>query len=349
MRITVGENHHAAPAVSAQSKNPLLLLTVGLALAVIAVIGCGRTPPPPVWQPSAADSSAIAAVVEANKDLLTINFNEPGFQYFEWLISDSILKKAIKDNAFKQRYICDSMQHWFDNSNRKWTYKFIATADTVAKETTATVTVVETIPGLLRLHARKYTRFLRDSIIITPSETIRLKFHDTLFTDTSMIVEKPINGVVINGCVLKKENGEWRFWKIAGGPRFYAPNPDDAPYFIHAYMTNGVRLDTFFLRPDTLHYGCQRFYEYPDGLISYPVNDSVWISGLYTAVTDAQNFLFFNSTRYRLWSGSRLKLTQTGVQWLYIEQIPFPVLYDAGGELTATVWGIPLNVKGGAQ
>jgi len=248
VRITVGENHHAAPAVSAQSKNPLLLLTVGLALAVIAVIGCGRTPPPPVWQPSAADSSAIAAVVEANKDLLTINFNEPGFQYFEWLISDSILKKAIKDNAFKQRYICDSMQHWFDNSNRKWTYKFIATADTVAKETTATVTVVETIPGLLRLHARKYTRFLRDSIIITPSETIRLKFHDTLFTDTSMIVEKPINGVVINGCVLKKENGEWRFWKIAGGPRFYAPNPDDAPYFIHAYMTNGVRLDTFFLR-----------------------------------------------------------------------------------------------------
>lgn len=349
MRITVGKKHQAVPVASARTENRLLVLVSGFLLAVIAVTGCGRMPPPSIWQPTATDSTAIAAVVEANKDLLTINFNEPDFQYFEWLISDSILKKAIKDNAFKQRYICDSMQHWFDTTNRKWAYTFIATADTVTQETTATVTVVETIPGLLKLHARRYTRFLHDSIIITPSETIRLKFYDTLFTDTSMIIEKPINGVVINGCVLKKENGEWRFWKIAGGSRFYAPNPDDAPYFIQAYMTNGVRVDTFFLRPDTLHYGCQRFYSYPEELLSYAANDSVWITGLLTAVTDAQNFLFFNNTRYRLWSGSRLKLAQTGVRWLYIEQIPFPVLYEAGGELNATVWGIPINVKGGGQ
>lgn len=347
MRIIVGKKHPAAPPVS--GRNRLLSLTAGFLLFTIAITGCGRMPPPPIWQPSAADSAAIAAVLQENRDLLTINFNEPSFQYFDWLISDSILRKAIRDNAFKQRYICDSMQHWFNDSTRKWAYKFIAVADTVKKETTATVTVVETIPGLLRLHARKYTRYLRDSIIITPSETIRLKFHDTLFTDTSMIVEKPINAVVINGCVLRKENGQWRFWKIAGGPRFYAPNPEDAPYFIQAYLTNGVRVDTFFLRPDTLHYGCQRFYEYPDGLLSYNLNDSLWVTGLLTAVTDAQNFLFYNRTRYRLWSGSRLRLTQPGVQWIYIEQIPFPVLYDAGGELTATIWGIPINVKGGGQ
>ncbi len=326
-----------------------LVVATGALLAVLLLFGCGRMPPPEIWQPNAADSAAIDAVVKANQQLLKVDFNEAGFQYLEWVVPDSVIRKAIKDNPFKQRYISDSMQHFFDAELSKWNYRFWAKADTLLKETTATVTVVETIPGLLRLHAIKYTRFLKDSIIITPSETIRLKFYDTLFTDTSMVIEKPLLGVVTGGCVLRKENGEWRFWKLAGGQRFYAPNPEDAPYFITVYMTNGIRSDTFLLRPDTLHYGIQRFYEYPDGLLSYGVGDSLWVTGLLTAATEASNFIFFGGNRYRLAAANRIKFTQPGVQRLYVEQIPYGVLYDAGGELNATVWGIPINVKGGGQ
>ncbi|MGQ9707366.1 MAG: hypothetical protein ACUVUR_00625 [bacterium] len=326
-----------------------LLAAAGGVLAGLIAFGCGRMPPAEIWQPSATDSAAIDAVVNANKQLLKVDFNEAGFQHLEWVVPDSVINKAIKDNPFKQRYICDSMQHFFFAESSKWDYRFVATADSALQETTATVTAVETIPGILRLHAARYTRFLQDSIIITPSETIRLKFYDTLFTDTSMVVEKPLLGVVTSGCVLRKENGEWRFWKLAGAQRFYAPNPEDAPYLAAVYMTNGSRVDTFSLRPDTLHYGVQRFYDYPDGLLSYNAGDSLWVTALLTAVLDASNFIFFQGNRYRLATANKMVLNQTGVQRLYIEQIPYAVLYDAGGELNATVWGIPINVKGGGQ
>jgi hypothetical protein len=326
-----------------------IVVAAGLVLALLAVAGCGRMPPPEIWQPNAADTAAIDAAVQANKQLLKVDFAEAGFQYLEWVVPDSVIRKAIKDNPFKQRYICDSMQHFFFAESSKWDYKFVATADSALQETTATVTVVETIPGLLRLHAAKYTRYLQDSIIITPAETIRLKFYDSLFTDTSMVVEKPLLGVVTGGCVLRKEDGQWRFWKLAGAQRFYAPNPEDAPYLAAVYLTNGTRVDTFSLRPDTLHYGAQRFYDYPDGLLSYNAGDSLWVSALLTAVVDASNFIFFGGNRYRLSTANKIIFTQTGVQRFYVEQIPYAVLYDAGGKLNATVWGIPINVKGGGQ
>lgn len=325
------------------------LLVAGAVLAVLLLFSCGRMPPAEIWAPGAADTAAIDTVVKANKQLLKVDFNEKGFQYLEWVVPDSIIKKAISDNPFKQRYISDSMEHVFNAGLSKWSYKFIARADTAIQETTATVTVVETIPGVLRLHAIKYTRFVKESIIVTPSETIRLMYYDTVFTDTSLVVEKPLFGVVTGGCVLRKEKGEWRFWKLAGGERFYAPNPEDAPYFITVYMTNGVRSDTFQLRPDTLHYGIQRFYNYPDGLLSYPLGDSLWVTALLTAATEASNFIFFGGNRYRLAAANRIKFTEAGVQRLYVEQIPYVVLFDAGGELNATVWGIPIYVKGGGQ
>ncbi|MGQ9678450.1 MAG: hypothetical protein ACUVUD_04130 [bacterium] len=326
-----------------------VLVATGLMMAIIGIFGCGRKPPAGFWEPDAADSAAIRDAVLANKELLQMRFTEDGFQYLEWLIADSIVKKAIKDNPFKQRYKCDSMRHIFSTDSIKFNFSFTAVVDTAGQETTATVTVVETIPGFFQLHAIKYTRFVKDSVIVTPSETIRLPYYDTVFTDTSMLVEKPIYGVVLGGCVLRKESGEWKLWKLAGGQRFYAPNPNDAPYLVSAYLTNGVREDTINLRPDTLHFGMQRLYEYPDGLLSYNAGDSILVRALLTAATDAMNFVFFKGIRYRMATTNKIALTESGLQRIYVEQIPFPVFYDAGGELNAVVWGIPINVKGGGQ
>lgn len=326
-----------------------VLVAASLMFLIIGIFGCGRMPPAGFWKPDAADSAAIRDVVLANKELLQMRFTEDSFQSFEWVIAESIIKKAIRDNPFKMRFKCDSLQHIFFPDSIKFNFTFIAVADTATKETTATVTVVETIPGVLRLHAYTYTRFVKESLIVTPSETIRLPYYDTVFTDTSMLVEKPINGVVTGGCVLRKESGEWRLWKLAGGQRFYAPNPDDAPYLAAVYLTNGVREDTIALRPDTLHFGMQRLYEYPDGLLTYQVGDTVWVRALLTAMTDASNFVFYKGKRYRMTTTNRFAMTETGVQRLFVEQIPFGVFYEAGGELNAVVWGIPFQVKGGGQ
>jgi len=342
------------------------LRTAGLGLVVIAIMlffGCGRMPPEPIWEPDAADSTAIDSVVRANTALLQVGFNEPGLQYLEWAVPDSVTRKAIKDNPFKQRYQCDSMQQLFFTDSFQLEFSFIATLDTLHDsvlhgnewvdttwiETTATVTVVETIPGKLLLHANKYTRFLCDTpFVVSPGETLWLKYYDSTWTDTSMMVEKPLSGTATGGCVLRKETGRWRLWRLAGGQRFYAPTPDDAPYLAAVYLTNGVRVDTVSLRPDTLHFGIQRLYR-EDELPTFPVGDSVWVTSILTTVVDASNFVHYRGQRYRLALANKIKLDQPGVYRLYVEQIPYEVLYDAGGQLTAVVWGIPIKVTGGVK
>ncbi len=322
---------------------------VALAAVGVLLFGCGRMPPEEFWTPSAADSAAIKEALLAHKELLSCRFSEGGFQFLEWTVPDSVIRKAIKDNPFKQRYKCDSMWHEFLTDSIKFRFSFVAILDTARQETTATVNVVETIPGFLCLNAVQFTRFVKESIIVTPSETIRLPYYDTLFSPCTLVVKKPFTAVAYDGCVLRKENGEWRFWKLAGGQRFYSPNPTDAPYLVSVYLTNGLRDDTIALRPDTLHFGMQRLYDYPDGLLSYNVGDSVWVRGLLTAATAADNFVFFDGRRYRMASTNKIGFTRTGVQRLFVEQIPYEVLFEAGGELNAVVWGIPVNIKGGGQ
>ena len=192
----------------------------------------------------------------------------------------------------------------------------------------------------------------RDSLVSLP-------LHDTTFTDTSSYVDKEIAATTINGCVLRKQNGPWGFWKISGGSRFYAPTPEDAPYIVQIYLSGPQGLDTFFLRPDTLHFGMQRFYDM-DSLPTFHSGDSIRITGSYTNVGDAADYIYLvrdslaGDSIVRLFhqryefTGNRIKfdsLTPPGLYRLYFEHIPVAVFWDLTGKYTGTIWGIPLIVK----
>jgi hypothetical protein len=206
----------------------------------------------------------------------------------------------------------------------------------------------ETIPGKLLLHAYQSTRYLRDTFFVTgPGETLWLPLYARTFTDTSLWVEKPIASYASGGCVLRKEQGQWVLWKLGGGQRYYAPNPDDAPYLAAVYLNSGGRIDTVSLRPDTLHYGVQRFYGAQEGnsqLLTFSKGDSIWVSALLTSMTDAANYLHFKGQRYKLALSSKIKLDTEGTSRLYVEQVPIPVLYEEQGKYVATLWGIPIRV-----
>lgn len=192
----------------------------------------------------------------------------------------------------------------------------------------------------------------RDSLVSLP-------LHDTAFSDTSYYVDKAISATTINGCVLRKQNGSWGFWKISGGSRFYAPNPEDAPYIVQIYLNGPQGLDTIFLRPDTLHFGVQRFYEL-DSLPTFHTGDSIRITGSYTNVGDAVDYLYLvrdslvGDSIVRLFhqryefAGNKIKfdsLIPPGFYRLYFEHIPVAVFWDLAGRYTSTIWGIPLIVK----
>ncbi|MBM3315145.1 hypothetical protein FJY71_04795 [candidate division WOR-3 bacterium] len=356
---------------------PAIAAGVGMA-AVFAVLvtGCGRMPPESFWEPLSADTAGIHAAVQANLALLRIDFDEPSMQVADLVIPESVIAKAIADNPFKQRYRCDSFRQVFNRDTlqgiKGLEYSFIATLDTMLDsvqhegvwsdtswiETTATVTLAETIPGQFVGHAYRYTRFLRDSVFETsPGETVRLRYYDPNFTDTSMLVRKPLTAAVIGGCVLRKETGEWRLWKVAGGQRLFAPSPDDAPYLVSFQFASSGRTDTVSLRPDTFHYGIQRFYRYvepadtttPCQMLSFAPGDSARIPVVSGYATDVNNFMHFRGVRRRVAPTTRVYFTDPGIYRLYLQQIPFSVFYDIDGALVSLVWGVPLRVTGGGR
>lgn len=200
-----------------------------------------------------------------------------------------------------------------------------------------------------------------------------LRYYDSVFTHTDSFnpplpperhyIEKPFVAVTTSGCVLKRENGTWQFWKISGGSRFYAPNPADAPYILHVYLSGSQGVDTIFLRPGAGQFGIQRFYEL-DELPTFRTGDSLRISGTYTNVGDAANYIYLvrdsldprsgQITRqfYRRIEFDRGRniirfdsLIPPGLYRLYIEHVPVATFWEVDGRYTGTIWGVPLLVK----
>ncbi|MEO0081257.1 MAG: hypothetical protein ABIL25_03060 [candidate division WOR-3 bacterium] len=319
------------------------MVAIGLGLFAAALyVGCGRMPEEPFWEPNAEDTTAIESIVQANKALFMTSFAEGSLAPLDTALSDTNkkrLKKEMTENPFKQRFRTNGLQHLFFTDSFDLEYRFVATLDTAKAETTCTVFMAETIPGLLRLHAYSYTRFLRDSVIGTDT----LKFYDTVFSAIDTVIEKRLNATTLDGCVLKKEGGQWKLWKRGGASRLYAPTPDDAPYLDRIFITNGRKEDTFMLRPDTLHHGVQRFYA-DDELPTFTVGDSIYVRSLLTTVVDAKNLLYFDGERHEFKSSDKIALTRPGLFRLYVEQIPIDVLYEMGGTYVGLVWGAWIRV-----
>ncbi len=323
------------------------------ALLAAAIFGCGRTAPEGFWEPTKDDTAGIKAAVEANKSFFRTGLSELAMTMCDTALpgtTRTILVKELEGNRFKGRFRLNALQHALDTAAYELEYTFIAGLDTLDQETTCTVTMAETIPGKLLMHAWEKTEYLRDSVIIVPpAETLRLPFYSDTMTACDTTIEKPIAGASIEGCVLKKINGVWQLWKMAGGGRFYAPGPEDAPYILYFYLKSANnRVDTVNLRPDTTQYGIQRFFSVDDQLLTYAVGDWVVVTNLLTNQGDAFDYLYFNGRRYEFGDTVKFDSVGSGIHRLSLEHIPATVLWEvdaATSPYNATVWGIPIRIK----
>lgn len=337
-----------------QSGRHRLRKLTGAALCVVlavAILGCGRTPPEGFWEPTEDDSTGIEAAVEANKGYFRTGLPELALTECDTALAGStrtVYANELLNNRFKGRFRLDAMEHVFDSVYLKST--FIAGLDTLSQETTCTVTMAETIFGTLRMHAWAKSDSLGETLFFpSPGETLRLPFYADSMTPCDDTIEKPIEGASIEGCVLKKIDGTWRLWKMAGGGRFYAPKPADAPYILQFYL-NGPddRVDTVVLRPDTSQYGIQRFYSVDpadEQLLTYAVGDWVRVSNLTTNQLVALDYLHFNGRRYEFSDTVKFDSVNPGIHRLSLEHIPGPVLWETEGEYNATTWGIPIRIQ----
>jgi hypothetical protein len=372
-RIPIGG--HGRPArMAGAGRRPGYQVIAAAALALTALfLGCGRVPPASFWEPDARDSSAIDSVVRANADFLRIGIAELQLTMISTVLPGStgtLLANELTGNRFKQRFRADMIQHYIprdttrDSVLQYLEYTFIATEDTIRDSVmhdtvkvetvytrqTATVSLAETIPGLFKLHVFRATDSLRESLFFpNPGETLRLPFYSDTMTPRNETLSKTMSATTASGVVLKKDNGQWSLWKISGGNRFYAPNPDDAPYFFYIYLTGGGRTDTITLRPDTLHYGMQRFYPLEDttgeGVLTYTRLDTLKVSKISTNNAYPILYLHFRGQRYEF-DNARIPLDAVppGLYRLYVEHIPIQVMWETKGSYSGTVWGIPIRV-----
>lgn len=344
---------------SVQSGRRRLARLAGATLAValcLVFFGCGRTGPESFWEPTKDDSAGIKSAIEANKGYFRTGLAELAMTLCDTVLpgtTATILRKELLGNPFKQRFRLDKLEHVLYTDSYDLKYTFIAGLDSLKQETTCTVNLAETIPGMLRMHAWEMTDSLRESLIIVPpAETLRLPYYASAMTPRDTVIEKVITGASTDGCVLKKVNGEWVLWKMAGGGRFYAPGPADAPYILQYFLVSTNRTDTVTLRPDTLHYGIQRFFSVDPAehqLLTFSVGDWVKVSNLTTNMGDAQDYLYFNGRRYEFRDTVKFDSVTPGLYRLSLEHIPAPVLWEVQGGYNATVWGVPIRVVGGAQ
>jgi hypothetical protein len=343
--------------VQSGRRRPAQLAGAALAVALcLMLLGCGRTPPVGFWEPTKDDSAGIKSAIEANKGYFKTGLAELAMVLCDTVLpgtTATILRKELLGNPFKQRFRLNQLEHVFYTDSYQMKYTFIAGLDTLAQETTCTVTLAETIPGMLRMHAWEMTDSLRESLIIVPpAETLRLPFYASVMTPRDTVIQKVLAGASTDGCVLKKVNGAWVLWKMAGGGRFYAPGPEDAPIIGSFRLVSANRTDTVTLRPDTLHYGIQRLFSVDPAdhqLLTFSTGDSVKVSNLVTNMGDAYDYLYFNGRRYEFGDVVKFDSVTPGIYRLFLEHIPAPVLWEVLGKYTATAWGVPILVQGGAQ
>jgi hypothetical protein len=336
----------------------------GAALCVVVaagMFGCGRTAPEGFWEPNKDDTAGIKSAVEANQGYFKTGLAELAMTMCDTALpgtTRTILDKEVKGNRFKGRFRLNGLQHVLYTDSYELKYTFIAGLDTLNQETTCTVTLAETIPGKVLMHAWEKTNYLFDSIIIVPpAETLRLPYYSSTWYPCDTVIEKRLSGASTEGCVLKKMDGVWQLWKIAGGGRFYAPGPSDAPEIYDAYLRSSrkdsVTTDTVYWRPDTLHFGVRRFYSLDTAdhqLLTYSRGDWFAMQKPYTNIGDAYDFYYFNGSRHELSDTVRLDSSiSPGIYRLSIEHIPATVLWEDEGDYNGAVWGIPIRIVGGGR
>lgn len=372
-----------------QTKKKVTTTIIGITLLGVIIfkfIGCGRLPPEKFWTGDESDSLRVKSVI-AYYD------TAPGWQNFLSQLDFEGTLDTIKLNRtrvfptsevsslefrIKQAYLPSRLA--IELNSKKTDTNLIFTYDT-----TATVELITKIKGVARIGCDSVRRYLKDTIIGTDTlmlfdawtaksflrdsvirgETVLV--YDTLaLGKDSIVLVKGFEGRVWRSLYFEPEDKSssprvWQLKKISGGASVRIPDSeDDAPYIYYAFFREKgkVKTDTWYNRPDTIHYGISRLYPFPDSIWSYGVDkdtvDSLEIAALYTILNPSDTALYFAySDHYYslrgLGSDARLLLSEVRfgekIGLLSLIVCPRQSLIYKKDPFKLRVWQIPVRLK----
>lgn len=336
-----------------QYKNPILSLLI-LCLGLF-ILGCGRMPPEPHWTWTKEDSTAIQMVVNAWRDTFKTTFEDTIINISYYLEGDrdtlrKILRRDMRSFWMIPHYWPRAFTHYI--SNYQMVDSFIP-----VKDTTVMVRLTEKMTGKIKIYADSFTRYLRDTVIA--NNTYPVYASTFTYSGGDSIVENDFKATSVRYLHFDKKNGNWQLKKITGGARIFSPSDQDyEPYLGLCTLRTATKSYPVFLRPDTLKYGIQRFYEL-DSIMNFPISDSnTFTVRLFPYEATATNYLGYSprigliflhhkGKRYdlRIPYATQLSLPFTlGWNSVIIEIVPWERLFTRSG-YNSFMWSLPIKIK----
>jgi hypothetical protein len=338
-----------------------------VAAGLVLVAGCGRLPPESYWSWSTDDSTKVRAIIDTWKASLKSDFADAVEQSDVISYIPDTTKRALhqsmRENPYKPR--------WFPKTfSRSFTADSMIDSVWVTKDTTIEARLKEVFTGLAVITTDSVTRLRNPDTVIGG---MHFQIFDTFFTPQETTITVEVNATcdrelflvsVNNGVEDKVNRSEWQVKRIKGAGQYYCPDVSNAPYLGSIQLVaNTGRRDTFWLRPDTIHWGVQRLY-HKDSLLTYAVGESIqvclnptWSSGrpyfqgqLMFDPPDMAAFLHIGHQRRNLkivtpYTTFAFSAADVGMKQIYVEIVRRDPLTERTGDFTSCMWAIPVTVK----
>lgn len=322
--------------------NGVLLLAIA---TCILLTGCGRTPPAAYWTWSTEDSTAIQTIVNQWRGTFTDSMENN--LYPVTYQSDTLHKILYVDI----RNIWMRPHYWPRELKRELSIFTVTDSFIVVKDTTVTVKLIEDYDGEVEIHCDSAT--LRDPLrpdTVVGSDTFAL-YSRRLYYAPETTFENHFTGIGYRYLHFDKKgpNNTWQLKKVSGGARIFVPSENDAPYLALCSLRTRVKSYGIQLRPDTLHYGIQRMYEF-DSMMTFPPTETITTRVLTFDPLVTFGFFHYQGRRYDLTTIANNTFQTTypisltsGWTHVMIELASWEGICKRGN-YNAIFWSLPINI-----
>jgi len=374
---------------STGDKTQFIALTTCVLIAFALILSCGRLPPEKLWTGDNTDSANVKQEIEKyNKDEWQGYLDR--FDFTGTLDTIKFQRTRIYPGEETRSLEFRIKQAYYpSNLTIALTSRETDTNFTFVYDTTTTVELVTKIKGTVTIGCDSVHKYLKDTVIgfdtlmlFDPGWTHKellcetIIRGDTVLADTIMVQSQTIRQRKFSGFITKQFEGQvwrslffepeqknaatraWKLKKMNAGSTVRIPDSeDDAPYNYYSILKekSTFNADTIYDRPDTLHYGIHRMYNFPDSFWSYGASqDSLEINTLLQILNpqDTSFYLAYCDHYYSLkalGSDSRVKLTPgvypNGINFYSIMLCPRQGIIYKNSPFKLRVWQLPVKVQ----
>jgi hypothetical protein len=367
----------------------LTILIFSMCFVASILVNCGRLPPEEFWTGDTDDTTGIKGVIAFYDTDPTSAWQ--GFLSrldFVGMIDTLRFKRstvfpnsevASLEFKIKQAYHPSSLELTLTSTETDTNIVFIY-------DTTASVELITKIKGIAKIGCDSVRTYTGDTVIGTDTlmlfggwrykEAVRETIirNDTVLAETSMIrnplapqyngfLTKEFEGQIWRGLFFEPVDKnasplEWELTKISGGASVRIPDSeDDAPYNYWTIVKEKgtFTTDTIYNRPDSIHFGIQRLYPFPDSVWSYAsTSDSIEITSIYPILNPQDtSFYFAYGDRYYSLTGfgsdGRLEIGTgvypSSINYFSVMICPRQGLIYKQAPFKLRVWQMPVRIE----